>query len=231
MTKILLVLLMITTAYAEHLVPVPFVKQLSESDGVLLGEFKGKSYKRMHDGKVVTESSFLIDKTIGIDSRYLVNKNIFKIYYDGGVYQDMHYDNENAPEFEEGREYVIVLKRDSFGYRPYMEKLGAYTITYNRDNNFLISQAFPEHPNLGVIPLNRFNMWVRSVYGSSLGQKISDKYTNIEMKARAHQQRSPSSVEEEKSLSANESTIGIFWVALIFGFLGAARMRKVRTHR
>ena len=52
MIRILLLTFIISTTYAERLVPVPFNKQLSESDGVLMGQFIGQSYRRMRDGKV-----------------------------------------------------------------------------------------------------------------------------------------------------------------------------------
>ena len=210
------------------LFPIPITKQLNESDGVIYGEFLGNSYKRMHNGKVVTESSFRIVKSIGIAEKYLINKSLFRIYYDGGVYNGFRHNNDSAPSFKEGNSYLLLLKRTSYGFKPYMDKLGVYDLKYDRESTYLVSQAFPKHPKIGVIPYNTYELWIRTVFGSYMDSTHSDKYV---YRPKIQAKRLPASVgiyETEEKQIDGDSKIGIFWVAIMFGLLGAMRMRQLK---
>lgn len=221
--KCLFILIFVSSTQAMKLFPIPITKQLNESDGVIFGEFLGDSYKRMHNGKIVTESSFKIIKSVGITEKYLINKSLFRVYYDGGVYNGFRYNNESAPRFKEGKSYMVLLKRTSYGFKPYMDKLGVYDLKSDRESTHLISQAFPKHPKIGIVPYNTFDLWIRTVYGSYMDSTHSDKFVYMPKKDTGRHPASTFQAEAE-----DETKIGIFWVALIFGFLGAMRLRQLR---
>ncbi len=224
MRKLLLITFFSLAVSASKLFPVPFNKQLNEADGVIYGEFLGQSYKKMHTGKIVTEASFRLIQSVGVGNRYLVNKNLFRVYFDGGIWQGLHHVNDTAPKFKNSVEYVILLKRDEFGFRPQMDKLGTYEVIRNKDVFGIKSLAFPTHPKIGFIPYRTFDLWVKTVYGSYMDETRENKFVYREHKKA---DRAPASISKETKVTKKPS-ISIFWVAMIFGLLGALRMRKYR---
>ncbi len=213
------------TSLAAQIFPIPMKKQLNEADGVILGEYLGQVYKKDHEGKILTEASFKILKSAGIGNRYLVNKNVFTIHYEGGEWQELIYENPNAPEFALSSQYIILVQRDSFGFRPYYDKLGVYDYEGRGDQFRLISMAFPDHPNLGKIPYRSFDIWVRTTFGDYLTNYHTDKFV-YEVK-RKEVGRAIASYDEEKS--ADGTSVNILWFSVLFGVIGAMRMRRVKT--
>jgi hypothetical protein len=213
-----------TLSVSAKLFPIPFNKQLNEADGIIYGEFLGQNYKKMHNGKVVTEASFRLVQSVGLDNRYLVNKNLFRIYFDGGIWQGLGHQNANAPVFKLEKEYVILLKKTEFGFKPLMDKLGSYKVIRDRDVFGIRSMAFPKHPKIGFLPYKTFDLWVKTVYGSYMSDSRANKFVYIPSKK---VDRAPASLSEDKPVS-KKSKINIFWVAIAFGVLGALRMRQLR---
>lgn len=226
--KSLFALILTNSLFANKLVPIPITKQISEADGVILGEFNGKIYKKDREGKVLTEASFRILKSAGVNSRYLVNRNQFSIHYDGGVWQSLVYENENAPEFVEGSQYVILLERDNFGYKPYFDKLGVYDFYGKNDETIISSVAFPAHPGLGEVSFKTFDIWVRTSFGSYLSDIPTDKHIS----EKEHQDQHKRSIASEDDQEGVEvPSVNIFWLAVIFGLIGAARIRRVKSRK
>ncbi|EQC43307.1 hypothetical protein [Bacteriovorax sp. Seq25_V] len=225
MKKLILLFILNLAISATQIFPIPMKKQLNEADGVILGEYLGQVYKKNHEGKILTEASFKILKSAGIGNRYLVNRNVFTVHYEGGEWQELVYDNPNAPRFALNSQYVILVQRDSFGFKPYYDKLGVYDYEGRGDQYQLISMAFPDHPNLGKIPYRSFDIWVRTTFGDYLEDYRSDKYVFEDSKKELG--RAIASYEDEKA--SESSSVNILWFSVLFGVIGAMRMRRVKT--
>jgi len=85
--------------------------------------------------------------------------------------------------------------------------------------------AFPDHPNLGKIPYRSFDIWVRTTFGDYLTNYHTDKFV-YEVK-RKEVGRAIASYDEEKS--ADGTSVNILWFSVLFGVIGAMRMRRVKT--
>jgi len=220
----LLLATFITLSVSAKLFPVPFSKQLKEADGIIYGEFLGESYKKLPDDKIVTEASFRLIQSVGLNNRYLVNKNLFRVQYDGGVWQGLRHRNPNAPKFNLDVKYVILLKKGKYAFSPLMDKLGTYEVMKDREVLGIKSLAFPRHPQIGFIPYKTFDLWVKTVYGTYMSQDRENKFVFVPS---VKQDRKPAALEEKKPMK-KKTSIGIFWFAILFGVLGALKLRRKR---
>lgn len=225
MRKTLLVILISFTCLGDKLIPVPIQKQVNEADGVIYGEYTGKIYKKDREGRILTESSFKVEKSSGLANRYLLNRNQFTIHFEGGVWQGLTYENQNAPNFEANTKYIVLLEKDSFGFKPYYDKLGVYEVKGKGREEYLTSIAFPENNNLSKIPLEAFEYIVSSNFGHELQEYDQNKIT-FDKKEKSRGLASQEILEDSQVPS-----IHIFWLAMFFGFLGAMRMRRVKSRK
>lgn len=225
----LLILTFLSVTVSAKLFPVPFSKQLSEADGIIYGVFLGEGSKKLPDGKIVTEASFKLNKTVGLENRYLVNKKLFKIQFDGGEWQGLRHQNRTAPQFIVNKAYVVLIKKGQYAFTPYMDRLGAYEVIYevidDQETLGVKSLAFPEHPKLGFIPYRTFDILVHSAYGSYMSETSANQFVYIPKK---DIERTPGSIDEEESPVKKKGQMNALWFALILGLLGAYKMRKTR---
>lgn len=225
MRKALLLTLISLSCLGDKLIPIPIQKQITEADGVILGEYTGHIYKKDREGRIVTEASFKVYKSSGISSRYLLNTNQFTLHYEGGNWQGLNYENQNAPEFEEKTKYVILVEKDSFGFRPYYDKLGVYEIKGKNEDEYLRSQAFPGNHHLNKISYKAFDYIVSSNFGHELQEYNQNK---INFKKQGNSRMIAS---EEFAEDSQVPSIHIFWLAMFFGFLGAMRIRSTKSRK
>lgn len=210
---------------AQELLQVPINKQLSESNAIIMGEFQGSYTKKHSNGEVVTNVSFKLEKSLGLGSRELLNKNSFSFVYKGGVWQGIEYPNKNQPRFRVGEKYIVLLRKGQYDFYPLYDKLGVYKVLGRKGEELVVSQAFPSNDNFGSSSFRTFNLWVNSVFGEELKGISSDKHIYVTTKK---QQRKIASLESEEA-NRNQYRIPIMWLVVLFGLLGAAHIRKTKA--
>lgn len=211
------------TSSAQELFQIPLSKQLSESNAIIMGTYQGSFPKKLSDGSVVTNVSFKLEKSVGLGSRQLLNKNSFSFVYDGGTWQGIDYPNKLKPRFVVGRRYIVLLRKGEYDFYPLNERLGVYNVIGRNGEDAVISQAFPDNPKFGANSFSTFNLWISSIYGEGLKGIGTDK--DIFHKKTAG--RKIASVDNSRESS--EYKIHIYWLALLFGLLGAAQLRKSKV--
>lgn len=112
----LLSCLMISVCVTAQTSEFSIESKLKNSNGVLFGVVNNKTYKKLPSGKLVTELSFKIHKVSGIDTFKIINKNNFKVYYHGGKWQGIEYNNYTYPDLSIGEELIVLLKKDKYGF-------------------------------------------------------------------------------------------------------------------
>ncbi len=202
-----------------------FERQLKRAAGVMHGTYLGQNVKKSKDGHILTEASFIIKKSVGVDERSIINRKYFKVYYDGGKWNGVNYQNANAPSFEAGKDYVLVVKQTTSGFKLADDKLSVYSVERDGTETVVVSQAFPEHKDIGVTKIDQFDVWVKIAYGDYLQEIQGDKYI---FKPSRRKTRAPASLSEtsEKNTKTN---IHILWYVLILGVIGALRIRSRKS--
>lgn len=208
---------------AQELFQIPLSKQLSESNAIIMGIYQGSFPKKLSNGSVVTNVSFKLEKSVGLGSRQLMNKNSFSFVYDGGTWQGIEYPNKLRPRFVEGRRYIVLLRKGEYDFYPLNERLGVYNVIGRSGEEAVISQAFPDNPKFGSNSFSTFNLWISSIYGEGLKGIGTDK--DIFHKKKGGRKIASLNVSSE----SNEYKIHIYWLALLFGLLGAAQLRKSKV--
>ena len=206
--------------------PITFDRQLKRASGVIFGTFLGNNIKKTKDGTVITEASFKIKKVVGIEERSVINRKLFKVYYDGGVWNGVKFQNNIAPTFSVGKDYVVIVKDDANGFKVAEGMLGVYAVERKGAEKFVVSQAFPNDSDIGVTKVDQFDVWVKIAYGSYLQEIQSDKY--IFKSRTSGGNRSPATISDQEKAS-NSSNIHILWYVLAIGAIGAFHIRSRKS--
>jgi len=229
--------LTISSVFATTFAPVPFGRQLRESDGVVHVRFNSASYKKLPNGEIVTMGSFQIIKSIGVPNSDIVNKNNFVVTYPGGHWQNKGYQVHGSPEFKVNEEAVLILKKADLGYRIKGLSLGKYNFSRENDtkNLYISSSVFPNHPKLGKIMMSDFEYLVEDHYGEKFVEINSDKYVHFRKKKirKANQRRGrmPASVDEDIQAAAEHNKLHVNWLVLLLGALGVVSLHLARRSK
>lgn len=213
------------TGHGAQLFEIPLSKQLSESNAIIMGEYQDSYVKKLSNGKVVTNVTFKLDKSVGLGNKKQLSKNSFSFVYEGGQWQGINYPNENKPRFITGRRYIVLLVKGEQEFYPFYNRLGVYNVIGRTGEEEVVSQAFPANDTFGANSYNTFNMWVSTVFGEGLEGLGSDKdvFKNNESG------RKIASVDDGSSPITTGYKIPIYWLVIIFGLLGAAHLRKTKA--
>ncbi|MCO4793593.1 MAG: hypothetical protein KC493_07770 [Bacteriovoracaceae bacterium] len=213
---------------AATFIPLSFEQQVNESYGAIKGKYISSVYKKLPDGEVVTESIFQISKFSGIKNHEIINKNNFKIIYPGGKWQGILYHVDGSPQFEKGKEVILLLSKTSHGFVPTNLTLGKYEIIKKQGSELIKSSLFPNHPRLGSIKPNDVSDIFTKYFGTPLVPVNHDKFVykgNVKKERRGKysnihsSKRKPASedyLEEEES----ENDYGLFGIIILFALLG-----------
>lgn len=148
-----LILCLSSVSRAATFIPISYDEQIRKADAIIHAKFKGKSYKKIGEGDVVTVNSFVLEGSSGISHSDLINKNSFKIISPGGVWDNRTYKFSGSPEFRVGEEVVLFLKKTPSGYQVNNLSLGKYSIVEEGQEKYIKNSVFPEHPRMKPIKL------------------------------------------------------------------------------
>lgn len=223
-------------AFATTFKPTSAERLVFESQAVVHAVFQGESYKMLPSGQVVTEGTFSVIRSAGLNPNEILNKNSFKVLYPGGMWHGIVYKVYGSPRFTAGEEVVLLLSKSAFGYSVHSLTAGKYKVVRERgDTPKLISSAFPNHDKFGELEFAKFNSILANRFGSGFDEGHSDKYIHTKQVVinpsneyeEEAQRRKPASEEEKGPFNSN-STI---WLAIIFGVMGAIFLRLVKREK
>lgn len=204
-----LVLFFIIESNSTTFMPVSFETQISESDAVLEGTFLRKQYKKNQKNEVVTDAFFKIKGLAGIKLSEITNNNEFKVTYQGGIWQNIHYKVMGSPEFKKGENVIILLNKQSDGYWIHNLKLGQYNIKKNNESTQVVSSVFPFHPKHGKINYDRFVSLTEEILDTEFVymKDVIKNYINIQNKINKTNSQNSKNKVRRKLASNNDNTI------------------------
>lgn len=217
LNKIYVIFLFLISAPSIHsttFYPLPFSKQLIDSSGVVKAIFKGHTTKKLSNGQVVSEGSFHLLEVSGIASGEIINPKDFRVLYPGGVHEGLTYEVFGSPKFEPDEEVVLILSKKHGMYMVHNLGLGKYKVQKSRKETLLISEVFPDHPNIGKVDEKIFNEKVKEKFGTNLLTLDPAGYVKRSESA----SRDVASIEKDSPKRSEK--IGVYWLVLLLMGLG-----------
>ena len=206
-----------------------FEKQLRQSDGVIEAQFLGSSSIRTADEEVLTQATFIVKRAVGFSQGEVANKQRLVVVYPGGQWQGINYSIAGSPKFQAGEEVFLLLNKGRHGYSLSNFALGKYKVEWVNGQKQLISEVFPNHPDLGRIAFSKVEKNIMNVFGRNLDEANNDQH--IAMGDRKIEEgRYPASVGPSEMARTLEMRTG-FWLAVLLGVLGAVSIWFVRQRR
>ena len=116
-------------AMAMSYMPIPFEKQLEESDGVMEGMYLSHEFKKTDD-KIVTIYTFSVIKFVGFSSNEIYNQNNFQILIPGGTWHNETYHVEGIPHFS--KDESVCANHNQLGNIDYNEYVRLVNKVFNK---------------------------------------------------------------------------------------------------
>ena len=209
-------------AMAMSYMPIPFEKQLEESDGVMEGMYLSHEFKKTDD-KIVTIYTFSVIKFVGFSSNEIYNQNNFQILIPGGTWHNETYHVEGIPHFSKDEQVVLLIKKSKRGFQLTNLGLGKYVVQTIDRKKVISSSVFANHNQLGNIDYNEYVRLVNKVFnkrfaGFSNGKNV---YLQGESVLEKNTGRDPASINEKIKNSGNGTSMNIFWILLLLALLGS----------
>lgn len=212
---------LVDAAWAMKIGPIPIENQFRNASAVIHGVYKGSSYKKLPNDVIITQFTFKVLNSVGIDDVKIINKNHFPIYSKGGIWHGLVYNSVSRLNFKPGEKVILLLKEVMNGYEILNQGLGKYNIILDKGEMYLSSSEYPEHPKLGKIKVAEFNQLVKKKFGKILliveaGNIVANNKPNIVKK----------SLESSKRKIASGTQIfysddSMLLIILFMGILGA----------
>jgi len=218
--------------FATFIIPAPINRQVKDSFAAIQGVNNGKTYKRDHDGNVLTEFSFKLSKSVGLITNKIVNKNKFKVIVPGGKWNDKTYKIIGSPDFIEGKEYILLLDKSSYGFVVHGLSMGQYELYSEDGKKYLRSIIFANHPKIGKISYDDFQKLLTNNFDHKFASTAL-KDTNIYKKQSITKNRGRkiASINKPKNKNDENNTINIIWLTLVFASLGIFARIKLRRQK
>lgn len=199
-------------------------QQISESQGIFIGNYlKSKSIK-LDNGVMATQMYFKMTKEFGIQSDLFGSDEVI-VHFPGGHVGDEHVVVEGVPEFVMGEKVALLLTSVDNRYWGLNLGMGTFKVVSFGYNTILINSLFPNDSRIGQVKIEDFEKAVRILKGENL-KIVSNPISEV-----TEPERKPASVVKGKKRSLaskneqleNISTgpvISNYWLILIFALLG-----------
>lgn len=174
-----LLLIYSLNSMATTFIPVPIKDKVADSDVIIFGSYQGKNYKKNNQGKVVTEITFKVNKSVGLSFNQLSANNYFKFQVPGGVWGDRTHTVYGVPKFKDGdkSEKVMLLKSNHGEYWVHHFAAGKFNLIEKDGKKLLQSDIFGTQKNVGLIEYNEFEeILKRSHFKQALQTQQSEKH-------------------------------------------------------
>jgi hypothetical protein len=222
MAKCLILFVFLTgVANATSFLPVSIKKQISESNGIVIGEVVNSEAFFDENGVIQTKTFLRLDKWIGVEP---VSYHT-EIYAPGGMIEDRVHTIEGAPKFTIGEKVVLMLKSHKGKKWVLNLGLGKFNIKKIGNSEILVNSIFPRHPKVSQISLDVFYSLATRLKSKKFSERTKDKY-EVEIEKHSaiiKQDRMKRDIASVRNFDKKQedSKNSIFWIVLIFGCLGA----------
>lgn len=194
--------------------------QLSSSTSIILGTFSSKVYKRLHGKDVVTEYSFKIKKSIGLNNDEVLNKNNFKVLLSGGVWLGNRTRNFKELDLKKDKDYLVFLKKRRDGFFFNNPFAGVFSVKESKRGVSFKSLA--GHKNRLSFSYNEgFKSKAEELYKEGFVDFNVKKYfikKAVNGEGQRRRGRLPASKVEKAREKKDDNHI--FWLVLVFSLLG-----------
>lgn len=212
-----LLIVLSNVAFATTYVPVSIKKQIVESSGILQGEVLATSSLEDSNGRIITKVFLRADKWIGVNP---VNNHL-EVFFPGGKVGDRVQTVLGAPSFKNGEKVVLLLKNNNEKNWMLNLSMGKFMIKRYGVSEVLINSVFPNHPEVGQMPINSFYELAQSIKKTSFKERFKDKY-EIQAQKQASTKyliggRTVASVDKSSQGADNLNTT---WLLIILGAIG-----------
>ncbi len=207
--------------------PPSIESQLGNTSAIIHAFYKGSSYKKLPNDLVLTEFTFIILESVGIEEVRILNKNHFPVISRGGIWQDLVYNSEGKVTFQPGEEVVLLLKEGAQGFELQNQGLSKYKKIIENGEIYLSSSELPDDPKLGKIQIAEFNRLVKKKFGKEL--KVIFEEDLISKKMRILKSKK---FPERKIASlpiTEHAEDSMLLLVVIFGVLGALGIKMNRS--
>jgi hypothetical protein len=211
-----------TTILATTFLPTKIIDRMKNSDGLIMGQYTGHSYKKIATGDVVTEYTFTVQKFAGLTPNDILNKHAFKVIVPGGKWNGLNYKVSGAPSFMRDKDIVLMVRKGGFGYVLPDLAMSKFELIRKGPSKELVSNIYSHKDGIGKISLNDFNIITNEVFGHNLQKYEADKFVYHKPKLDSGK-RSPASEEKvgESGDSDSSHTWRYFWLILGLGSIGS----------
>jgi hypothetical protein len=224
---LLFILFIAKNSFGAKLNPLPIENQFRNTAAVIHARYKGSSYKKLPNEMVLTEFSFKILDSVGIEQVKIINKNHFLVFSPGGIWQGLVYNSRGRVTFQPGEEVVLLLKESGQGFELQNQGLSKYKKIIENGEIYLSSSEFPSHPKLGKIRIAEFNRLVKNKFGKELTVILEDDSISnktLIMKPKKLPERKITSLPNKEY--AEDSML---LLVVMFGILGAIGIKMNRS--
>lgn len=212
--------------FAASFLPIDVHERMKNSDLVIRGFYLGKSYKKLPTGQVVTEHTFSVKESAGIESNEIVNKNSFKVISPGGIWNGLQYKVTGAPKFVEGEDVVLMVSRGKFGLVFPDLAMSKFRVVNKLGKETLVSDIFSNKENIGRISYDDFKVMAESFYGGALKKFEADKFVySKQEKVKTGRSLASSETSEVRAKSEGKK-FSFFWLTVVLTVLGAYWTRQ-----
>lgn len=216
-----------TNSWGAKINPSSIESQLGNASAVIHAFYKGRSYKKLPNDLVLTEFTFIILESVGIEEVRILNKNHFPVVSRGGIWQDLVYNSGGKVSFQPGEEVVLLLKEGVQGYELQNQGLSKYKKIIENGEIYLSSSELPDDPKLGKIQIAVFNRLLKLKFGKEL--KVIFEKDLVSKKMRMLKTKK---FPERKIASlpiTEHSEDSMLLLVVIFGLLGAFGIKMNRS--
>jgi hypothetical protein len=200
-------------------VPLTIEDQINNASGAAEVQFVGAFSFKKENG-IFTEYKFKVLESVNLDESD-IQDNYLKLTMLGGAVDGVVSVIEGAPTFSEGTKYFLLLKKiNGINYLSNFT-LGKFNIIEFENKEFLISEVFPNVPNVGRISKNQMLKMLREKLEKKKAEEQKIIFNNL---SHGKKDRAPSServtFKKEQFLNNNSKYFyQIILLALLVTFL------------
>ncbi len=226
-----LMMIFSTQLSATVFMPQPLESQITEADGLLVGQFLKQEAVEFENGTIATKMYFKVDKEHGLQTDVFGTDEVI-VHYPGGMLAERGVKVDGVPSFMSGTPVVLMVKNIENRFWGMNLALGTFHIVKYGDEKYLINKVFPTHAGLGQTKYGDFEKLVRKIKGENLkivhsreqfeDSEISRSIASVTESEEVGNFRKVASETEKADNVEESSPMGqIWWLVGFLAFLGA----------
>jgi hypothetical protein len=196
--------------------PLSVSEHVKESDAFILGQVVSIETFKNEKGLIETKVNFKLSQWMGLDQKR--NDPYFEMTFPGGRFGDEVTHIPGNIKFSLGEKVLLLLKQNENGFSPVNLALSKYSVKRVGRGEIVINQVFPQHSEIGQIPLEFISKKIESLHKKKFTYAFKDKYEMDNMKSMAKEaKRGIASVNNEEKIEETKNSI--LWLMIIFAIM------------